>query len=115
MGGGDASIVGANYTYTGAQARLWMGDNAGGSGLNIAAEYDYGLKISLAGISNAFNIKQYTGNVGIGTTSPTEKLSKTKITKRRRALAGLCHPDKGGSVEAMTKINQAADVLFKLV
>ena len=47
--------------------------------------------------------------------SPTEKLSKTKITKRRRALAGLCHPDKGGSVEAMTKINQAADVLFKLV
>ncbi|MFX9073432.1 hypothetical protein ABTN28_19470, partial [Acinetobacter baumannii] len=29
VAGGDASITGTNYTYTGAQARLWLGDNAG--------------------------------------------------------------------------------------
>jgi len=70
VAGGDASIAGVNYSYTGAQARLWLGDNAGAGGVNIAAEYDYGLKISLAGVSNAFNIKQFSGNVGIGTTNP---------------------------------------------
>lgn len=43
---------------------------------------------------------------------PTEILTRDLITKRRRALAELCHPDKGGNPEAMIKINQAADILL---
>jgi hypothetical protein len=39
-------------------------------------------------------------------------LDKQKITKRRKELAKLCHPDSGGSVEAMQAVNYAADVLL---
>lgn len=41
-----------------------------------------------------------------------EALTKDLIKKRQRDLASLCHPDKGGSTEAMQKINQAADILL---
>ncbi len=44
--------------------------------------------------------------------SPDEPLWEEKITKQRRALAALCHPDKGGSTEPMQKINTAADALL---
>lgn len=43
---------------------------------------------------------------------PTESLSKDKISKQRRALAAICHPDRGGSTEAMQKLNRAADLLL---
>jgi hypothetical protein len=46
---------------------------------------------------------------------PKEPLDKSKINKRRRALAALCHPDQGGSTEAMQKINEAADQLLTQV
>lgn len=43
---------------------------------------------------------------------PTDKITKKLITERRRALASLCHPDRGGSTDAMQRINQAADLLL---
>lgn len=43
---------------------------------------------------------------------PSEPLTKERITKQRRALAAICHPDKGGSNEAMQKLNRAADLLL---
>jgi hypothetical protein len=43
---------------------------------------------------------------------PREQLTKEIVTKRRRALATVCHPDKGGSSEAMVRLNQAADLLL---
>ena len=43
---------------------------------------------------------------------PAEALTRDRITKQRRVLASLCHPDKGGSTEAMAKLNQAADLLL---
>ena len=46
---------------------------------------------------------------------PSEPITEDQIKKRKRALAALCHPDQGGSVEAMTKINQAADILIKSI
>ena len=44
---------------------------------------------------------------------PDERLTKEMVTQRRRALAALCHPDKGGSLAAMQKVNQAADELLR--
>ena len=44
---------------------------------------------------------------------PAETLTIESITKRRRELATFCHPDKGGSPEAMVKLNQAADCLLQ--
>lgn len=41
-----------------------------------------------------------------------ENLTKERITKQRRALASICHPDKGGSTEAMQRLNRAADLLL---
>jgi len=46
---------------------------------------------------------------------PDEALTIEKIKTRKRDLASLCHPDKNGSVEAMQKINEAADLLLKEV
>ena len=43
---------------------------------------------------------------------PAEPLSKDKISKQRRSLAAICHPDKGGSTEAMQRLNRAADLLL---
>jgi hypothetical protein len=43
---------------------------------------------------------------------PTEKLTAEAIKKRRKKLAEMCHPDRGGSDEAMRRINTAADVLL---
>jgi hypothetical protein len=47
--------------------------------------------------------------------SPTESLTAEKIKDRRRELAKMCHPDKGGSTDQMQKINRAADILIKSV
>lgn len=41
-----------------------------------------------------------------------EPLDKTKITKRRKDLAILCHPDRGGNTGAMQRLNLAADCLL---
>jgi hypothetical protein len=43
---------------------------------------------------------------------PAEKLTTEVIKKRRKKLAEMCHPDRGGSDEAMRRINAAADVLL---
>lgn len=47
---------------------------------------------------------------------PAEKLSRKVIKDRQRALARIFHPDTGsGSVEAMQRLNAAADALLKTV
>lgn len=46
---------------------------------------------------------------------PKEPLTRETITKRRRALAAVCHPDKGGSTEAMQNLNRAAEILLASV
>jgi hypothetical protein len=43
---------------------------------------------------------------------PAEQLNKARVTARRRELARFCHPDRGGSTEAMQAINKAADLLL---
>lgn len=43
---------------------------------------------------------------------PAEKISKDAVKRRRKELAAMCHPDRGGSDEAMRKINAAADALL---
>jgi hypothetical protein len=45
--------------------------------------------------------------------SPTEPINKKLITERRRALAAVCHPDKGGSDEAMQRVNRATTLLLE--
>jgi hypothetical protein len=42
-----------------------------------------------------------------------DPLSVERIKARRKELARVCHPDKGGSDEAMQAVNRAADVLIK--
>lgn len=44
--------------------------------------------------------------------SPDEPLDPNKIKQRKRALAALFHPDKGGSQKAMQRVNDAADALL---
>ena len=44
---------------------------------------------------------------------PQESLTKEAIKNRRRKLAALCHPDQGGTTEAMQAINSAADFLLE--
>lgn len=45
----------------------------------------------------------------------TDKLTASMIKDRRRELAKILHPDKGGSDEAMQRMNVAADKLLKEV
>lgn len=47
--------------------------------------------------------------------SGTEPLTKKQITQRRRELAAVCHPDKGGSDQSMQRVNRAADLLLASV
>ena len=54
------------------------------------------------------NKARYTLHFG-----PTEALTKASIQKRRKELAAFCHPDRGGSTEAMQAVNSAADYLIK--
>lgn len=44
---------------------------------------------------------------------PEEILTKERIMKQRRTLAAICHPDKGGSTEAMKQLNEAATLLLQ--
>lgn len=46
---------------------------------------------------------------------PEVKLTKALIKERKRALAALCHPDKGGSTKALQRINAAAEKLLATV
>ncbi len=41
-----------------------------------------------------------------------DALDKPTVEKRRRDLARRHHPDRGGTVEAMTRVNAAADLLL---
>lgn len=41
------------------------------------------------------------------------KLTTDMVKQRRRELATLWHPDRGGSTEALQKVNEAADALLK--
>ncbi len=43
----------------------------------------------------------------------TEPLTQQKISKRRRELAAITHPDKGGSTQAMAQLNRAAELLIQ--
>ena len=43
---------------------------------------------------------------------PNDRLSPEMVKKRRAELARKHHPDRGGSTDAMAKINDAADVLL---
>lgn len=45
--------------------------------------------------------------------APDTKLTVELIKERRRALANLWHPDKGGSPEAMQRLNAATDALLQ--
>lgn len=46
--------------------------------------------------------------------APEARLTKDMIRERKRALAAVFHPDKpGGSVQAMQRVNAAADKLLK--
>lgn len=44
---------------------------------------------------------------------PTGRLTEQTIKERKRTLAMKHHPDRGGSVQAMAAINDAADVLLE--
>lgn len=43
-----------------------------------------------------------------------EALDPKKIAQRRRELARHCHPDHGGSTDAMQRLNRAAEILTRL-
>lgn len=43
---------------------------------------------------------------------PDAKLTPEIVKQRRKDLANLFHPDHGGSVEAMRRVNMAADALL---
>ena len=43
---------------------------------------------------------------------PSQPLTAAVIKQRRKALAAIYHPDRGGSDAAMQRINQAADALL---
>lgn len=45
--------------------------------------------------------------------SPGDALTEERIKDRKKALARKHHPDRGGSVERMSAINAAADVLLE--
>jgi hypothetical protein len=45
---------------------------------------------------------------------PTGALTVAQVKKRQRELAAIVHPDKGGSEEAMTRVNAAADLLISV-
>lgn len=47
--------------------------------------------------------------------APGAKLTADLIKTRKRDLAKLFHPDRGGSPDAMRRVNAAADVLLKEV
>lgn len=42
----------------------------------------------------------------------TEPITEAAIKVRYRKLAQIHHPDKGGSLEKMTELNAAADILY---
>lgn len=44
--------------------------------------------------------------------SPGQPLTRAIVKKRRNELAGLFHPDRGGSDAAMQRVNAAADQLL---
>lgn len=46
---------------------------------------------------------------------PTEPLTADMIRKRKRTLAERYHPDRGGSTERMAAINDAADILMRML
>lgn len=52
----------------------------------IKAEYGYGIKIGAYSAADAISIKELTGNVGIGTTNPNEKL---EVEGKVRANTGF--------------------------
>lgn len=45
--------------------------------------------------------------------APNDPLTQDTVKKRKKRLAELCHPDRGGSAEAMAAVNHAADILLK--
>ena len=68
--GGDARIYGSRYSQAGDTANLILGDGFS----KVSALYGQGISISPYGTTNPFFVQQTTGNVGIGTTSPSQLL-----------------------------------------
>ncbi len=68
---GDAIVRGATFAQGGDRAGLTLGVN----GIEIAGVYGSGLRLSAFGAPDAVTVQENTGNVGIGTTSPTNRLS----------------------------------------
>lgn len=44
---------------------------------------------------------------------PGAQLTRELVKERQRVLAGLWHPDKGGSTESMQRLNSAAEALLR--
>ncbi len=68
---GHALLKGTQgFNAGGEQAILYLGDTH----QKLASEYSYGLRLSTFGVDSGFVMRQSTGNVGIGNTTPAEKL-----------------------------------------
>lgn len=81
--GGNILVRGDDgYTATGHTGTLYLGSVHS----YIKAEYGYGVKIGAYAAADAISIKQLSGNVGIGTTTPNEKL---EVEGKVRANTGF--------------------------
>jgi hypothetical protein len=67
----DVRVQGTSFSGTGDTASLFLGDG----GHSLKAGWGFGLSLNTFGADNALVIRETTGNVGIGDTNPSAKLS----------------------------------------
>jgi Chaperone of endosialidase len=84
IGSGNVVIRGAD-NFTSAGAFQYFGDTNHG----IRANPGLGVTLFTAGIANGLFLQQYTGNVGIGTTSPAYLLSVNTDSAGKPGVGGL--------------------------
>jgi hypothetical protein len=83
---GDVIIQGYDsFDANGEQATLYLGTVHH----YIRGEYGYGVKIGTYAAADVINIKELSGNVGIGTTDPTERLTVKGNIRVESASSGL--------------------------
>jgi len=83
---GDALIQGpGSFDATGEQASLYLGTVHH----YLRSEFGYGIKIGTYGSADALNIAENSGNIGIGTTSPSEKLTVRGNVRIESETTGL--------------------------
>jgi len=70
---------------TGEQASLYLGTVHH----YLRSEFGYGIKIGTYGSADALNIAENSGNIGIGTTSPSEKLTVRGNVRIESETTGL--------------------------